>query len=225
MCGRKTLTKGKLEIIEALFVDDWQMENYAPNYNVAPGQIHPVMIHENSKKIVKGMHWGLIPAWQNMEYVHSPQINARMESLGAKASFRHLLDDRRCVVLADGYYEWHTENRIPYFIHHPDNDMICMAGLYDIRNNEQITYTIITTPAPESLSMIHPRTPFILSITDYDRWLDPALAFDKLERTIKPACGHLAYYSVSKLINNVKNNSPELLAEFHYDNGNQLNLF
>ena len=118
MCGRKTLTISKKAIIEELMVDEWQVEDYAPSYNIAPAQNSLVLVQEKGLKVVRSMKWGLIPAWSKNELYGSKMINARIETVTTKPSFKNLIPKNRCIVLSDGYYEWKQSGvrKVPFFI-------------------------------------------------------------------------------------------------------------
>ncbi|HDP68710.1 MAG TPA: SOS response-associated peptidase, partial [Candidatus Marinimicrobia bacterium] len=165
MCGRKTLTKGKMEIIEELSIQIWDDSfDHQPNYNVAPTQTMPILVFEG-QRIVRPMRWGLIPSWA--QDVPNPPIfiNARSETLSDKRSFSNLLDAHRCIVITDGYYEWQKSGsgKQPYYITKPDRSILPMAGLWsqvsDYQGNSVYTYTVITSAASQNLEFIHPRMP------------------------------------------------------------------
>ena len=121
MCGRKTLTRDIQSIIQELAINEWvDPDSYSLSYNIAPTQRSPILIFENSQRVVKQMQWGLIPKWSKDQTIGSKLINARAETLLEKPSFQHLVPTQRCVVLADGYYEWKRSNSraIPYYIFH-----------------------------------------------------------------------------------------------------------
>ncbi|MEA3392738.1 MAG: SOS response-associated peptidase, partial [Candidatus Marinimicrobia bacterium] len=162
MCGRKTLTKGKQEIISEFLIDSWNDDFiFKPSYNIAPTNTVPIMLEKNGRNILP-MKWGLIPFWSNENtYSKSKKlINARSETLTTKSSFKNLISQNRCVVISDGYYEWkkYGKNKIPFYIQNFDNNFLLMAGLYNIwksKANEKIfTYTIITTKSNNELSFI-----------------------------------------------------------------------
>ena len=131
MCGRKTLTMSKKAIIEELIVDEWQIEDYTPSYNIAPTQNSLVMIQDKGSNIIKEMRWGLIPTWSKSELYGSKMINARLETVTTKPSFKNLLPKNRCIVLSDGYYEWKQSGgrKVPFFIQKKDGGLMLFAGL------------------------------------------------------------------------------------------------
>lgn len=218
MCGRKTLTRDMLTIIEDLAIDDWQdPEGYFPSYNIAPTQVSPILIYQ-AKRVVRPMRWGLIPNWARDKAIGARMINARAETLLEKPSFRSLVHRRRCVVIADGYYEWQTTEtgRQPYFIHHPAGNLLPMAGLWDTWKDPAgdiiDSYTVITTEPRADLAHIHNRMPVILPEISLDAWLNyPDYPFQRVQSQLKPAPFALEAYPVSTLVNSPRNNSPECL--------------
>jgi len=218
MCGRKTLTRDMKSIIEELAIEEWENpDNYIPNYNIAPTQTSPILI-DNGKRIVKPMRWGLIPSWSKDDKFGSKMINARIETLTEKPSFRNLLPENRCIVIADGYYEWKRDGdrKIPFYIKNSDDNLLPMAGLYDVWKNPLgklvSTYTIITKDAQQNLSNIHHRMPVILPQEHLDTWLknestSVATALDIAKNT-KP---NIINYPVSSVVNYANNNSPECI--------------
>ena len=211
MCGRKTLTKGKIEIIQAMLVDGWN-DDWIPSYNIAPTQNTPILIH-NEKRIIKTMRWGLVPSWAKDLKMGSRLINARLETLPEKPSFRNLLTSNRCVVITDGYYEWMQtgDGKIPYYICHPQNNILPMAGLWDKwidgNNEEYHTYTIITTQPAKSISHIHNRMPVILKFDEIDDWINANNLLEKALKMLAPFINPLEFYPISNFVNSPKNNS------------------
>jgi len=218
MCGRKTLTKGKMEIIEELSIKEWDSSlAIQPNYNVAPTNIMPILLYDDGR-VVRPMRWGLIPSWTKDAAAVPILINARSESLTQKPSFRGLLNANRCIVITDGYYEWRktTSGKQPFYIHHPQKRLLTMAGLYsqwkDQDGQIRLTYTVITTPASAVLQFIHERMPAILTPPQIDAWIDcdrydPKTALELL----KPSPMPLTTYPVSAFVNSVRNNSAQCL--------------
>ena len=106
MCGRKTLTRDMQSIIEELAIEEWYDDNFHPSFNIAPTQTSPILLGDGKSRIVKPMKWGLVPSWSKDESIGSKMINARSETLTEKPSFQNLINQNRCVVIADGYFEW-----------------------------------------------------------------------------------------------------------------------
>ena len=230
MCGRKTLTRDLQSIIEEMAIEEWQDSNlYQPRFNIAPTQYSPVIVDKVSRH-AKLMKWGLIPNWARDDSIGSKLINARSETLLEKPSFQHLVPARRCVVITDGYFEWkRTSNRsIPYYIHHPENKLLPMAGLWDIWKNPSgeniFSYTVITTsPAPD-LKEIHHRMPVILNPKDINTWLKVRhTTISDAMGLLNPYTTALKFYEVSKIVNSPKNNRPECITPLN--NLENLSLF
>jgi putative SOS response-associated peptidase YedK len=218
MCGRKTLTKDMQSIITELAIEEWENpDNYMPSYNISPTQSSPILI-DIGKRIVKSMRWGLIQSWAKDDKFGSRMINARIETLLEKPSFRNLLPKKRCIVITDGYYEWKNDgvSKIPYYLKNPNDRLLPMAGLYDVwqhpDGNLLPSYTIITKEAQKDIATIHNRMPVILPQEHLDKWLktEDSSVSDALElaENSKPT---LEKYPVSSLVNYVKNNSPACL--------------
>ncbi len=205
-------------IIEELAIEEWQNpESYFPSYNIAPTKKSPVLIYDQVRKVVP-MQWGLVPSWAKDRKFGSRLINARVETLSKKPSFKHLLPTRRCIVLSDGYYEWKkTGNRsTPYYIYPQDKRLLLFAGLWDRwitpEGDALQSYTIITTTPWESISHIHNRMPVILDHHHLDQWLKTRST--PLKETMKllyPPPRPLRCHPVSSLVNSPKNNRPECI--------------
>ncbi len=218
MCGRKTLTRDMQSIIEELAIEEWENpDNYLPNYNIAPTQNSPILI-DNGKRIVKSMRWGLIQSWAKDDKFGSRMINARIETLLEKPSYRNLLSKKRCIVITDGYYEWKNNgvNKIPYYFKNPNDKLLTMAGLYDVwqhpDGNLLPSYTIITKEAQNDIATIHNRMPVILPQEHLDKWLKTEnSSVSKALELAENSMPTLEKYPVSPLVNYVKNNSPACL--------------
>ncbi len=221
MCGRKTLTKGKVEIIQELLVDEWDESfHWEPSYNIAPTQTTPVLVQWKTKYITQ-MRWGLVPSWSKDMKLGSKLINARSETLREKPSYRNLLSSKRCAVLSDGYFEWQqSENgKQPFYIHHPRNKLLPLAGLWDVweddDNKKVYTYTVITTTPADSISFIHNRMPVILNEDAMHVWINPETPKEKAMKYLLPFGGSLGYYPVSTYVNSPFNNSKACITPIH----------
>ena len=211
MCGRKTLSKDIASIIKEMDIEEWEAHNYKPNYNIAPTDFSPVIVNDGKKK-TKMMRWGLIPAWSKDEQIGSKMINARLETVLEKPSFSSLVHNQRCIVLADGYYEWAKPNNQPYYILDKKNKILPLAGLWTSRQDSNsstlFTYTVITTTPANNIKNIHNRMPLILNSRSMDKWLN----YDKIPISeclsyIQHEKPHLKFYPVSKIVNSSINNS------------------
>jgi len=205
MCGRYVNTK-KIDEIEKKFNIDRQ-ENIElsinPSYNISPTQYSPVIVQNSSKRIIKNMHWGLIPSWSKDKKFSSNLINARLETIKEKPSFKNLVNTNRCIVVANGYYEWtQTDNgKQPFFIHNND-EFIPMAALWT-QWQDIISFTIITKSADASIKTIHHRMPLILDDNCIELYLDHNISFDQ---SYKISESLLKYHKVSSIVNSPANN-------------------
>ena len=230
MCGRKTLAKDIQSIIEEMSIESWDdSELYQLNYNIAPTQTSPVIVDKIGRH-AKIMKWGLIPNWATDASIGSKLINARAETLLEKPSFQHLVPTQRCVVLADGYYEWKRSNSraIPYYIYHPEKKMLPMAGLWDIWKNisgeNLFTYTVITTRANSDLKEIHHRMPVILDYNNIDSWIKVHnISVVNAMSLLEPYNNELKFHQVSTLVNSTRNNQIDCIRSV--DDSENLSLF
>lgn len=218
MCGRYRLSRRK-EIIEQYFDScSWDRE-WTPRYNIAPTQSVPV-IRQNPRKPVRElsmMKWGLIPYWAKAPFNRTGSINAKSETAATKPAFRDPLRLRRCLIPADGFYEWQrTEaSKQPYCFEVKNGDLFAFAGLWDgwkDANGEWIkTCSILTTTPNAVTSAVHDRMPVILNRDAYDLWLDPGIEdVAVVSELLKPyEAGLMRSYPVSTRINHVANDDEE----------------
>ena len=219
MCGRKTLTMSKKEIIEELMVEEWQVENYSTSYNIAPTQNSLVMVQDKGSNIIKEMRWGLIPEWSKSELHGSKMINARLETITTKPSFKNLITQNRCIVLSNGYYEWKQDGniKVPFFIHKRDRGLMLFAGLWtvwSVSSKKIFTYTILTTKAQGDVSAIHNRMPILLDKPKVEMWTNLDNQFSEIQQELSKFKNRFSYYQVSDFVNSPKNNSMECIAPF-----------
>ena len=211
MCGRKTLSKDIASIITEMDIEKWEAHNYKPNYNIAPTDFSPVIVNDGKKK-TKMMRWGLIPDWSKDEQIGSKLINARLETVLEKPSFSSLVHNQRCIVIADGYYEWAKPSNQPYYIFDEKNKILPLAGLWtsweDSNSNTLFTYTVITTTPVDNIKKIHNRMPLILNHLNMDKWLNQnKFTISECLSDMQRGKPHLKFYPVSKIVNSSKNNS------------------
>lgn len=217
MCGRYTLT-ADIDTISQRFKLDTHGLKIEPRYNIAPSQEAPVIVVEDGK-VLKMMKWGLIPFWAKDESIASKTINARAETLHHKPSFKKSLTGKRCLVPADGFYEWKKEGRgkIPIRFVLKNRDVFAFAGLWDTWRNQigelVFSFTIITTKANALVRPIHNRMPVILKKEYEELWLDPKVNdIDKLLSLLIPYPPEMMEaYRVSSLVNSPKEDSPECI--------------
>ncbi len=216
MCGRYTLRTRLNQLLQIYGAQsDVDLE---PRYNIAPTQdVAAVRANSdaNARELVR-LHWGLIPSWADDPKIGNRMINARGETVAEKPSFRTAFKRRRCLVLADGFYEWRKEGKAkqPYYIRMKDQAPIAFAGLWEHwkKNGLDIeSCTIITTSANQLMSQLHDRMPVILSGKDIDTWLDPTINdAETLQPMLDPyPSEEMEAYPVSTLVNSPKNESSE----------------
>ena len=221
MCGRYTLTSG-LTILQRRFSFAAEQLNLEPRYNLAPGQNAPVIVSEDSN-LLKLMRWGLVPSWAKETSTGYKMINARAETLPEKPTFKKSLQRRRCLVVADGFFEWAnvpgTRSKIPMRFVLRSREPFAFAGLWDTwgkpDGDELHTFTIITTQANDLLQPVHNRMPVILPQENEDLGLDPDNRdMERLVFLLQPyPSNEMVAYPVSPLVNSPKNDKPECIQE------------
>jgi putative SOS response-associated peptidase YedK len=220
MCGRFTLTVDPAEL-QDVFGDFIFPAQFAPRYNIAPSQ--PVLaIPNDGKNKADFFLWGLIPSWSKDPSISNKLINARGETVAEKPSFRGSFKYKRCLIPADGFYEWKAQEgqktKTPYFIHMKDRKPFALAGLWDEWHspdgNVLRTCTIITTTPNELMADLHNRMPVILDKADFADWLNPMPQTSKdLLQLLKPfATDRMSAYPVSTMVNTPGNDRAELIA-------------
>ena len=228
MCGRFTLRKEESVIREAFELSE--VPTLEPRYNIAPTQLVPTVVRpkvsaqspeQSEQRQFLSLRWGLIPSWAKDPAIGARLINARSETVTEKPSFRAAFRQRRCLVLADGFYEWQRQERKkqPFYFRLQDGQPFAFAGLWErwkAPNGEAIeSCTILTTEANELLRPIHDRMPVILDPKDYELWLDPEVQKpEPLQQLLRPYRSEgMTTYPVSTQVNNPSNNSPECITE------------
>ncbi|UGQ14362.1 SOS response-associated peptidase [Yinghuangia sp. ASG 101] len=243
MCGRYASTQQPDDLIELFEIEKLASEireqALPPDWNIAPTkQVYAVVERPAERdgppvRQLRTMKWGLVPSWAKSADMGAKMINARSETVFEKPAYRKAFASRRCLVPADGYYEWYTPEtapdgpkgklrKQPFWIHTTDGSPIAFAGLYEwwrdrTRPDDDPlawlwTCTIITTDAEPELARIHPRMPLVLEKERWDAWLDPKTGDTEQVRALlaPPEPGHMAARPVSTEVNSVKNNSPHL---------------
>ena len=258
MCGRYASSRRPEDLVEEFEIEQSEVrESLVADYNVAPTkEVYAVLSRPPSKekerpaqRQLRVVTWGLVPSWAKDPTIGNRLINARVETVAEKPAFRKAFAARRCLLPADGYYEWYVPEedeaddasgaeggasgkapakkkrpkKQPFFIHNPDGSVLAMAGLYEIWRDPtkadddpdrfRWTCTVLTTTAEDDLGRIHDRMPLLVDRDKYAAWLDPTVSDPHLlEGLLVPAApGRLEAYPVSTLVNNVKNNGPELV--------------
>jgi putative SOS response-associated peptidase YedK len=216
MCGRFTLFT-RAEALEERFQAQMAVEGAAPTYNAAPSQEQFVILSDKPRAIVRAA-WGFVPEWADGKPEVKPVINARAESIASKPFFRAAFKHQRCLVLADGFYEWRRtkEGKRPYRIALKTEEPFAFAGLWssvhDRAGNRHITFAIITTEANALVEQIHDRMPVILQEKNEEGWLNPQLPLEDAQAMLIPCPAEiLTAYAVSPKVNSPAFNTPEAL--------------
>lgn len=215
MCGRYASSRGPEDLASYFEVEEPPEEVLPPSWNVAPTD--PVYaVVQKKARLLRVLRWGLVPSWAKDPKGAARLINARQESVADKPAFRKAFATRRCLVPADGYYEWKPEGsrKQPYYLTSRDGTPLAMAGLYEHWKSPEgewlSTCTIITTSAPDELGEIHDRVPLLVPKEHWDIWLDPA-RHDPGDLLIAGTPGVLDAWPVGKDVGNVHNNGPQLI--------------
>jgi putative SOS response-associated peptidase YedK len=217
MCGRFVITSPP-EALRQVF-GYIEQPNFPPRYNIAPTQPIPVVILENGVRHFRLMRWGLLPAWVKDTRKFTLLINARAETVNEKPAFKNAMKRRRCLIPADGYYEWQASDhrKRPHFIHRRDGGPIGLAGLAETwigPNGEELdTVAIVTAPASADLAVLHHRVPVTIAPADFERWLDCNLtdAETAMALLMPPDEGEFVWYQISTRVNRVANDDAQLI--------------
>jgi putative SOS response-associated peptidase YedK len=217
MCGRYTLkTDGTTIACQFALAEVPQL---APRYNIAPTQEVPVVRRHDEEKVLDMMRWGLIPSWAKDRSIGARMINARAETVAEKPSFRNAFRQRRCLVPADGFYEWLNQGKAkqPYHIYLADSQVFGLAGLWEFWRSPEgesvLSCTIITTEANELMQPLHNRMPVIIPADQYSTWLDPQQPPDSLTGLLRPYPSDAMHaYPVSPFVSNASNEGETCIA-------------
>lgn len=217
MCGRFSQAKDLGELYdEFTFIDEPFDDIIQPRYNIAPSQFSPVIINEDEKNKLKMFKWGLVPSWSKDTKMGYRMINARAETISEKPSFKKPFKSQRCLVIADGFYEWQKpdkKTKIPYRFIMKDKKLFAMAGLWEVWEKEGdplYTFTIITTSENDLMRPVHDRMPVILPEGNRQIWLDPESNEAELKELLVPYDSNkMDSYRVSDVVNSWKNDLPE----------------
>jgi len=220
MCGRYTLARSQQELSERFGVKQIFLD-LAPRYNIAPTQKVPVILNISGERTIAAYQWGLIPFWVKELKKTKPLINARSESLAEKPSFKNSLAKRRCLVPADGFYEWKQNGtqKTPMFIQLKDTPLFAFAGIWDEwkdPDGEPLrTFSIITTEANEAMAAVHDRMPVILPPGAEEKWLDASIKEpSELLPLLRPCPAEIiTMHEVSTQVNSPKFDSPDCIVK------------
>jgi putative SOS response-associated peptidase YedK len=221
MCGRFVALTDPDGLVKFFVIDERRDDDLGPNYNVAPTDpIRAVAAHEDKRFLVT-FRWGLVPRWADSPKVAATMINARAETVATKPAFRDALRRRRCLIPADGFYEWRTNEagvKVPHFIHAADGAPLAFAGLWETwRDREDPdrpplrTCTIITRAAEGPVTALHDRMPLALPRNEWSTWLAADATQSETVALLHAPAADLVFHPVSTRVNAVANNDPTLL--------------
>lgn len=222
MCGRYVLKEAIKELEKRYGAVPDGVFEFTPNFNAAPSQNLPVVIGKDGRRILTSMRWGLIPFWAGSTHSDYTMINARSETLSKKRSFRKPFASQRCIVPANGFYEWKktSTGKIPHYITTPDGDLMNFAGLYEIWHGKdgekKSSFTVVTTEANKTIRELHDRMPAMLLPEDVDDWLEPSQQnVGYLQDLLHPwPDDGILFYRVGTTVNNVRNNDANLIEPY-----------
>ncbi len=223
MCGRMTIRAGPSElarIFDAEVRDESALEELGPRYNVAPTQPIPVVVQRDDGRSVELHRWGLVPSFAKSPAAGARMINARAETVAQSPAFRASFLRRRCIIPADGFYEWRREGRArqPFHFHASDDRPLALAGIWapwrdPATGDWLLSAAVVTTAANEVVGSLHDRMPVILGADEWPIWIDPEVRDPGLLRDLlQPAPDDLLELrAVSQRVNKVSNEGPDLL--------------
>lgn len=244
VCGRFVSTSPPDEIATyfGAEVDERLVDPEGPNFNVAPTQDVYAVLEDGGVRRVEALHWGLIPFWAKEAKIGNKMINARAETIATSGAFKHAFKKRRCIIPADGFYEWTKPGaprpgaqpqerktngqtkKQPWFIHRPDDEPIAFAGLWEVwrpdgSEDELVSCTIITGEPNDKMAEIHHRMPIMLPPDAWDQWLDrEEQDTEALGQFLVPAPSSLiTFHPVSTEVNNVRNQGEHLMDPVELD--------
>lgn len=228
MCGR-FVAKNNRALIEEYFslTKPVAPPFLSPDFNVAPSKDAYIVTGGDGRR-AKVMRWGLVPSWAKDSTIGNRLINARLETVSQKPSFRSSFKKHRCLVAADGFYEWQAQSsgpKQPFYFQPAEQPLLAIAGIFELpheatedgafTDNEPLTFCILTTEATPDITSIHHRMPVVVPTSNWQAWLDPDLqdADEALALVPTAPLGFVTAQPVSRDVNNVRNNSPELIDE------------
>ena len=220
MCGRYASARSVQDLASAFGIREDNVEaDVVADWNVAPTKPIVAALDRGAGVVLTTVRWGLVPSWADDPSIGSRMINARLETAWEKPAFRPALESRRCLIPADGWYEWQTRpdgTRQPYYLTPDDGALLAFAGLWEVwRDGEGRplpTATILTGPAPADLRDLHDRAPVVLPAASWSGWLDRDSAMDDVRRLLQPtAPGVVTARPVSEAVGDVRVNGPQLV--------------
>ena len=215
MCGRFAIFSS-IQAIKEYYKILQEIEGLEENYNACPQQNLPVVIRCNDQNRIRFMKWGLVPFWIKNVKTGSRMINARAETLQQKPSFRNAFARRRCLIPANGYYEWHSNTKQPFFIYCSKRSLFSFAGIWEFWKSDEMeihSFAIITREASPDLKFIHHRMPVVLPKEAEKFWLmeNDGNKVNMYLQKLEPI--NMMFHKVSREVNSVQNNFPELIEQ------------
>ena len=228
MCGRYSTGKVSKDKFEEVL--GTELDEVPSSFNLSPGRDNPTIVGGEDGVVSARMRWGFAPRWSRDPATMASSINARSETMAEKPFFRDSFRSRRCLVPADGWYEWLTDGRrkTPYFIHLPDEEYFAFAGLWDRCDGRGgasfSSYAVVTMEAAESVRLIHHRMPVVLPEGCWSAWLDSSSSPADLSAILKIGQTNFESRTVSDLVNDVGNDGPDLTRAVSRDRQRTLDL-
>jgi putative SOS response-associated peptidase YedK len=226
VCGRYVSVSSPSLLAAHFGAEEVRTEDVEANYNVTPRAEVPIVAVSRGVRVLDRVRWGLVPFWAKDLSIGDKLINARAETVATKPAYRRAFERRRCIIPADGFYEWRAEEgskqRQPFFIRRRDGEPLAFAGVWEAWYDPNVdaptrlrSCAIVTTIANEELAPLHHRMPVVLPAPVWGEWLDPRRNdVASAQRLCAPLPdGELVFHPVSKLVNKPDNNGPELLDE------------
>jgi len=220
VCGRYNLITDAEALVDFFEIDQvlFEASGLGPRYNIAPGQNVPIIRNAGHCNELLLARWGLVPHWSREPGTKYSTINARAETVAEKPSYRDAFKRKRCLISANGFYEWRRDGdkKTPHHIHAPDNSLLAFAGLWDHWEKQGEGFdscSIIVTAASRAMQPIHERMPVILNPAQYSTWLNPAhYNRAQLESMLVPYAGSLEIDQISRFVNSPENDGPGCVA-------------
>ena len=227
MCGRYASARSVDDITGAFGISPVDVDDDLPaaDWNIAPTKTVPVVLVRDSVLSLTALRWGLVPSWTQSTSTPSTLFNARIETVTEKPAFREAVRRRRCLLPADGWYEWARRpdgRRLPHFLTTPGDGLVALAGLWeswrDAEGRELRTTTILTGAAPPDLAHVHDRAPVVVDPSTWRSWLDPSSTEQEVRALLRPTPpGLVTAWPVSDRVGDVRTNGPDLAAPVEVD--------
>lgn len=227
MCGRYASARSVDDIAGAFGITTGDIDDElpAPDWNIAPTKTVPAVVARRGRPVLTRLRWGLVPAWSASPSSGATLFNARIETVTEKASFRDAVRRRRCLLPADGWYEWARRpdgRRIPHFLSAADGSLVALAGVWeswsDADGRELRSMAILTGEAPADLSTVHDRAPVVVPPEEWSAWLDPASPEVAVRALLRPTpVNTIRMWPVGDEVGDVRANGPHLAAPVAVD--------